>query len=269
MRTASKLTAILAPVLMITALVVQPVSAQLWSPCQGASSCIRFEMLAPSLKEADESFPTAAYRVGGRFRITARTYVVGELPIAHLRIADSDGTGTEIGNPYIGIERMLPRDWSIYGGVYLPLSDEDDSGALLVGALTDATRMDSYLPETTVGNAGIRFDYSGSSGVVAAARLGASAWKLSDVDELEVFADYGARIGRQWDRAFVTAGLAGRALLTEDGDLGERTLNQAEFEGGPRLGRAWTSLIVRVPLDDDLRDSVRYTVGFRVQVDLH
>jgi len=103
------------------------------------------------------------------------------------------------------------------------------------------------------------------AGVLLQLTGGADTWVYTgggSGDDIEVFGLYGVRGGYHGPAWSVTAGVAGRMLLSEKGlDLGERTTHEAGLEIGFLKARIQPTLYARVPVDKDLGNIVNTVIG--------
>ncbi len=81
----------------------------------------------------------------------------------------------------------------------------------------------------------------------------------------ELFLDYGIQGGYETERASVGMVFSGRAILTEPGSVGERTVHELGIGGTMTFGRLRPGALIRLPLDADLSNALNYSLGLRLE----
>lgn len=259
-----------------------PVAAQSVWVEPGRHQGVWVEFLRPELSDdmselLDVSFMSSATFLGGRYAVSPKLNVVGELPFAYgdLDDVDLDGDRATIGNPYLGIEVLASPRLTFEAGVRAPLADEENFGTL-VGLLTEfPTRSEAFITDYVPLTAAALYDVRLNDNWLFRLRGGPSLWLNTDdavdpetderiVLDTELLATYGGQLWYEAPRYNLGAGVMGRAALTEDGDFGERTLHQLGLSGNLVLGNVVPGLQFRVPLDDD--DGVDFVAGLTLAV---
>lgn len=257
-----------------------PLTAQSVWVEPGRHQGVWMEVLRPELSQdlrdlLDVSFISSATFFGGRYAVSPRLNVVGELPFAYgdLKEIDIDGHRATIGNPYLAIEYAASRPLVFELGVRAPLADEESFGTL-IGLLTEfPTRSEAFLTDYVPVTASASYDFRLDDRLMFRLRGGPSLWLNTgdtvdpETDETivldtELLATYGGQLWYDAPRYNLGAGLIGRAALTADGDFGQRTLHQLGFSGNLVLGKVVPGLQFRVPLDDD--DGVDFVAGLNL-----
>ncbi|HUP20117.1 MAG TPA: hypothetical protein VM778_09210 [Gemmatimonadota bacterium] len=258
----------MALVVLVLALAPLPLRAQsAWLPAADGRT-IWLEALRPDMEDA--GFATSVWQVGARFPVRRGMALVAEFPFAHgdFDLDASDETGaTGLGNPYLGLE-FGPEGGCTRGeiGARAPLASDDNLG-VFTGFLGDfVDRAEAFAPDILPVTLGVVHGCpAGPSGWSARFRGAGSVWVPVDDGEVEVMALYGVQAWYEQGLVF-GAGVTGRAILTEEGGLGERTVHQAGGVLGYDFGAARPVLELRVPLDGDLRDEMPYTLGLGVVI---
>lgn len=237
---------------------------------RGQEKMVLLEIDKPDFGEgATTTFATVALLLTGRFPAASKIAVVGEIPFAHLGLeSGAEGEGHDaIGNPYLGIE-IGGRDSRVLGeiGLRLPLASEDESeNALFVGYFTELIdRAEAFAPDAFPISGALNYVHRSPDGLVLRLRGGSAAWiATGEREESELFLLYSAQAGFESQGARLVGGLSGRILLSEeDADLGERTLQQFGGACSFRVGSVEPGVSVRIPLDEDLSDTVELVVAF-------
>ena len=85
----------------------------------------------------------------------------------------------------------------------------------------------------------------------------------------ELFADYGVQGGYEGAAVRATVGITGRLLATEIGpSFADRTEHMITGMVELRRGQVRPSVLIRVPLDQSVREILRATVGFGLAIAL-
>jgi hypothetical protein len=206
--------------------------------------------------------------------LTDRIAFVGELPLAYGSLDPKyEDLKTEskltLGNPYVGVKiQTANRDLSGQVGLRLPLASEEGFPATTIGVLSDfINRSGAYLEEMVPITGVLTYRRVRENGLLYSLTAGADTWIATggggNVETFGLYAGQGGYYGSDWS---VTAGLAGRALLTEEGlDLADRTTHEVGLDLGYHKTRIQPTLFVRVPVDEFLGDVVNTVVGFRLR----
>jgi hypothetical protein len=260
------------PVMGLTALAVAaPLgaqSAQWLGPSDGKA--IWVEMIRPDIDFDDVGFFTTAWQAGVRVPVGERLAVVAELPFAHadIDLSDDDETGTTgFGNPYLGVE-FGRKAGCLRGevGARVPLAPDDNAG-MAVGLLGDfVDRAEAFAQDFVPITVGATHACpAGESGWSARFRGAGSIWIPTGDGDTEAMALYGIQAWYERDLV-IGAGVTGRAILSEDGDFAERTFHQLGAAIGYDLGVARPMVELRVPLDEEVREDIPYTIGIGLVV---
>jgi len=244
---------------------------------RGNNNSIAYEFIKPSFENAEDlTFFTSAMFLSGRFVTSDKFAVVGEIPFAIYgldREQGEDVSENAFGNPYIGIE-LRDENSPVFGefGIRLPFApSEDNQSAVMVGAFTEfVERMEAFVPEILPVNAFINYHSVNKSSLAVRLRAGFSGWfATGDRDENEWFLLYGVQGGYQTDQVNLMAGLSGRWWLSlEDADFSEKTFHQLVLEADFGLGSVRPGVLIKIPLDDDLKDFVELVWGITLLVNL-
>ena len=265
----SRLRYCLAAVVTLTA---TPVLAQsIWTPIDHRPF-IKIEALHPSLKTGsgvDVSILTGALFVTGAMPLGSRASAVVELPYARFKFSAAGLAGgpssseSAFGNPYLGLQiGTLPAANGFVGelGVRPKMVKEKDFEAALIGAITDVDRADAFADATTM--SGVGNFYSRVQKVSTRLRLGLThEFFGEDYGSDETLLDYGALGSVDVDWLRLGAALTGRYILTESGSFGDRSLHHVAVSVSAPVGQLWPGILVRLPLDKDVREVVRSTIG--------
>jgi len=236
---------------------------------------VHLEILKPSFKDGDEfTFTTLGVFLSGRFAVGENIVLVGELPFANVGVGDGiDESESAVGNIYLGAEfgGTGSRAFGEFG-VRLPLMKEADYFGFVFWLMDPVDRWEAFLHEVASVRAAVNYRYAAPTGLVVGFRLAPVLWidvGESLADDVELFGLYGAHAGYEAANVAVVGGFSGRAIITEeDADLGERTFHEFVLAASYGLGRWWPGLQMRVPLDEDLTDTIGPAFSLSLAVQL-
>ena len=252
----------------IASIAPSPAGAQsLWMP-RDQKHALLLEGLRPSLESSEPEFPSGAFFLGGRLRLSETAALVVELPYARFEgnfvfgLADFETNSSTVGNPYVGVELGPPG--SIFFaelGVRAPVTSDEEFVAVFTGVFADPTRFDAFSVHTLPVHALFNIRHVSPSGLLTRLRFGPVVAIATEDDaislvtspfafgETDLFAVYAWQIGYEGTSIRAGGAISGSALVTSDvGNLGTRTTNQLEVHAdfGP-----WTvrpGLDLRVPM---------------------
>lgn len=252
--------------------------AQQYWPDRAEGTVVRADFLKPFFKGdggpqflSGVVFVSASGRAGKLLRLEA------DMPLvrAGFTLGEIKESSLRIGNPYLGARiHRADRPVSAYLGVRLPLAGDPQTlaGGLAnqVGTLTDPDQLEAFLPNVFTVRAGAELRSVSQSGLLIGAKLGPSLMvpsKESSGDDPELFADYGVQGGYEGSTIRAAVGVTGRLLATESGlSLAERTFHMATGTLELRRGRIRPNVLLRIPLDQSMRESINATVGFGLAI---
>jgi hypothetical protein len=249
-------------------LTATPVLAQsIWTPIDHRPF-IRVEALHPSLKTgggADVSTLTGALFVTGGMPFGRRASGVIEIPYAHSKISGfgESSSNSSFGNPYLGVQfGTLPAAHGFVGeiGVRPKMVKEKNFEATLIGGLTDFDRADAFSDATSL--AAVGNFYSRVQQANTRLRLGVThEFVGTDYGDDETLLDYGALGSVDVDWLRLGAAITGRYILTESGSFGDRSIHHIAGSASLMFGQMRPGILVRVPLDKDVKEILRNTFG--------
>jgi len=268
---------------LLLCLLLLPLQQALTQPVwqeTGGKHAFSLEALKPNFEGEDNtSFITSAWFLNYRYAFSPNLALKIDLPFAHFgskKQEEFSGTsGNRFGNPYAGIEISNTRK-TLFASIGLrpPLVsdldfDEGSGAAAFVGLYTETIdRMEAFVPDalSLIGTAD--FKAQAENGVFFLAHGGAWSWidagEAQEESEFGVL--YGGYLGYAAARVRLYAGLAGRWILTEEGDFGENTIHELRFRASFAAGNVHPLLQFRLPLDDDYKEFVDAIFGVGVSV---
>ena len=221
------------------------------------------------------TFPTFAISLYGRYAVSDKVNIVGDIPFAVARFEDNSPVNSfsendsQLGNIYLGVEiEGKSEEYYAEIGFRLPTSS-DDSFASAIGIFGNYDRIESYIEDFV--NFSTRFNYFFNSDAKVKIRLRAGPNLLiytGDIDtvESEILLDYAGQAIYETDRFNFKAGLVGQLLVTEnDIDFSDRVVHSFGLGLDFNLGRTHPGINLRVPLDSDIGDIISTVVGLNLK----
>ncbi len=236
---------------------------------------IALEVLKPNQPRKDNTtFLSTTLFLSLRLGISNNLVLVGELPLAYVK-QDFDNapenSETQIGNPYVGLE-LARGDSPIFFefGARVPLVASENP-ATFFGQLTDADRLEAFAPDVTSLLAAINFQnvfppkqifLRARAGALLSLSTGRGVEELLNIgDDSELFFLLSGQAGYDGKCLFLGAGLTGRLVLTQEGNIGRRTFLQLGANARFKLGRFRPGLHFRLPLEEDLKEVLDFVGG--------
>lgn len=236
-----------------------------------APRSVYLDIFRPAFDGGGTTTLTTINQLGVRWALGS-IVLEGELPIVMAKAEGAPSGGTLIGNPFLGVATLPTSSFIGELGVRLPIasaSTPEKTVAELVGILGDIADFDAYAEDIltirgTIGYRSLRPDHLA---LRAALRPTLMSPTGSSTGSSELFLDYGFQLGYETARYTAGAMFNGRAILTESGlSLGERTLHEIGIGGSLIAGQWRPGLILRLPLDKDMSDTMQPSLGLKVEV---
>ncbi len=251
-------------------LALWPVTAEaqsMWIDSPGPSS-VQLEVIRPVLDEQSVDLGGFAFYLSGRWSVGEAAAIVTEVPFAHGNTdtpirSESDNT---VGNPYLGLE-LSRRGSPLTGalGVRVPLAADRNLGSALGFAADAVDREEAFLPDVLSLHGAVRYEYRAPTGLTLTGLLAPIVWvDVGDAlaDNSELFLGYAAKIGYVGEAFAVSGGFSGRGLVTESGNLADRTIHQAVLSASLALDRYRPGVQIRLPIDEDMRNLLDWVISF-------
>jgi hypothetical protein len=253
-----------------------PLSAQsIWLD-RRHDKTVGLEVLIPDFKTEDGGGVSGwALFIALRAPLSDQLRFAGELPFVHANLESGSfffrsGSQNSFGNPYLGLE--IGRQGSlVFGeiGVRVPLASEDNFGAALVGVITDFDRIEAFLPNVVSIAGMLNVHQVGQTGFALRLRGGPALAISTEGNDTELLIGYSAQAGYETEAVSILGGVTGRANMTEENaDFGERSVHQIGFNASLGLGKVRPGVHFRLPLDDDLKESLDFVFGLHLGVQL-
>jgi hypothetical protein len=232
---------------------------------------VSLAVLRPAFDGGGTSALTTINELGVHWAV-GRLVLVGELPFVNAKIDGASSGALLIGNPFLGIATLPTSTFIGEFGVRVPIasvSTLERGFAAVVGVLGDFMDLEAYTEDllTIRGTAGYRYRSPSHYGMRVAFRPAFVVPVGSASGDSELFLDYGVQGGYESERASFGVVFNGRALVTESGgSIGDRTVHEVGLGGSMTFGKFRPGVIMRVPLDSDLSQSLNYSMGVRLEV---
>ncbi|MGH7608281.1 MAG: hypothetical protein ACREME_13190 [Gemmatimonadales bacterium] len=257
-------------VLAASALATSALTAQMpWTanlPPHGGA----LDLLRPKLRGGGTSLTSLAAYASARLPLGPRTTLRFELPVA--TVSTDLSSSTSLGNPYLGLEFGDTTGLVLDAGFRGPLASESEFAAEL-GALSDITRFEAFVPNTVTfaARARYRFQDPGGSGFQFEAGGGPSFFiSTKGGADPDMVLHHHMAAGYRGPNLWWAVAFAGWTLITEDaGGVGERTLNEVGASVGLTRGTARPALHLIVPLDDGYNEEVGIVLGIGIAFTVH
>ena len=236
-----------------------------------------------SLRYANPSFDTDGnWNISGELinlnisgELSEGARLIVDMPYAHYREPSSffgGGGRTEnmFGNPYLGARlSTAASNLSCEFGFRLPLAGNEKPGAAMTGLLSDLDQMEAFISDYLPVHVGISIKSKNSEGLFARISANQYAWfYVGDdkrVDATEFVLHYGAIGGFENQNIRLQGGITGLSILSEgDAFTDEATLHQFGMELDYRLGNFWPGMHFRVPLDDEISQTINLVWGISI-----
>lgn len=236
-----------------------------------------------SLRYANPSFDTDGYwNIGGELinlnisgELSEGARLIVDVPYAHYREPSNffgGGGRTEnlFGNPYLGARistAISPLSYDF--GLRLPVAGNEKPGAAMTGLLSDLDQMEAFISDYLPVHFGILIKMKNREGLFAGLSANPYAWfYVGDdkrVDATEFVLHYAAIGGFENQNIRLQGGIVGLSILSEgDAFTDETTLHQFGVEMNYRLGDFWPGMHFRVPLDDEISQTINLVWGISI-----
>ena len=227
---------------------------------------IDIEFLRPNFKNENATKLTnSSMFITGRF-VSSRITVVAELPVARGDVAGG-GSETAVGNPYVGLEFYNPDGpWMFEVGGRIPVMSEDKTAAQVVGMHADFDRFEAFLSDVVTLTSKLGYFRKNDANMLLRLRAGPTFFAETKGDkETDWFLDYLGQVGYDGPQLYLLAGVSGRYFLSaETGSFEERSVHQAVGSLGFKFGSVQPGVHVKLPLDEDLKESLDAVIGVNV-----
>ena len=245
-----------------------PSRAQVFQPWGAqVDRSVSLDLLRPSFDGGGTSALTTINQLGFRWSV-GKIVLVAEAPFVYAKADGAPSGALLIGNPFLGVATRASSRFIGEFGVRPPIasvSTLEDALAAFVGVIGDFADFEAYGEDllTVRATAGYHFLSPQHYGLRLAARPALVA--PTSGGDAELFLDYGIQGGYETERASVGMVFSGRAILTESGSIGERTVHELGLGATMTAGRLRPGALIRVPLDADLSDALNYSIGLRLE----
>jgi hypothetical protein len=231
---------------------------------------VSLDMVRPAFDGGGTSTLTTINQLGARWRVGS-VVLIGQLPFVNAKVDGASSGALLIGNPFFGAGTSSTGRFFGDIGVRIPVvsaSTAERQFAELVGLIGDWQDLEAYLEDvlTIRGTAGYRYRAANHFGMRAALRPTLAAPVGGNGGDSELFLDYGIQGGYETDRASAGLTFTGRALVTESGSIGERTVHDVALGGSMTFGRFRPGVLIRVPIENDVGNALSTSLGITLQL---
>lgn len=226
---------------------------------------------------AKSTFATSAVFLSTRWRVSGPLLLRAEIPFINVGFKDQtiyvfgtpqflDGMSeSQFGNPLVGVEvggSAFPLSGEF--GIRFPTVDDEHPFSSQMASYIDFDRFEAFVPNLWTFTAAANLEYKGPTGLLLRFRTGPALFvpTESGIDP-ELFGDYSAQAGYQFNRVTVLGGLTGRGWLTES-NLSNRFVDQFGFAASYRFGNFIPGVHFRFPLDVEQENYVDFVFGINV-----
>ena len=124
---------------------------------------------------------SSSYFLSGRYEVSKALTIVADFPMVYGMWDDTveieNEGGFKIGNPYLGIEYLIPQSpATVEFGFRIPVTPEDMVQATTIGTLSDVDRVEAFLPQIVPFTASVKYRTVSDSKILLNARVGADLW---------------------------------------------------------------------------------------------
>jgi hypothetical protein len=229
------------------------------------------EFLHPNFSGSSNSSGNFVLFFTGRIPAWERTDLIIDLPVAHSSWEETMFTrgesNTIVGNPYLGVEIKGPDSPSFAEiGFRLPIIPNDSFRTRNTGYLADFDRQEAFYSDlfmvAVMGNFLVDppLDHS-----ILRIRFGPNFWL--GYGDLQMVIDYSLQGGFASERITFITGISGRFFaIRNNADFSEQIFHQFGVAGSMNFGRFQPGLFFRIPIDEDLSESIDYVLGLNVGI---
>lgn len=177
-------------------------------------------------------------------------------------------THTAVGNIFVGMESAREeKKWSLLYGLYLPTLSEKKMYAALVATITDVDQSESAIPNTFTPVFRINYRSKQGLGLGVIARFGVSGMintksTSSNSENFEAYLNYAVQPIFNSEHLHVIAGVSGKLIMTEPGNLEDKVLHQFGISVEFPIKNFRIGAFGRLPLNDNLSLFLKNTYGF-------
>lgn len=240
-----------------------------WADDTEKGSSFGLEFMIPSIDGSlDAKAPTSVSVLYGNYLIKALISLRINLPVSH--ISSGDLSETDIGNPYLGVKMHdVTSGLDIDIGIRLPLAPGEENAGLSTGLLLENYNLGVYIPETFSITTNMKYYWKSEGGLILNVGGGPDfVLPRRDADNEFLF-NYFGKVMYGNDELQIGAALTGLLIITEETlSFGDRTIHDLGILGSYNFGTLSTGAYLRVPLDDDLNDTLNFVSGLNIQFHL-
>lgn len=217
----------------------------------------------------DYSGSSGVYKVYGYVPLKNNWQINAEVPLVVSKTGDYNETG--LGNLYVEIQKALnsTRSTWLAFGIFIPTVGSDNYLRQSMGAVADPYRFVQYMQGVSISST-FGYNLTDKPGPIFGADLGPDLFIPTYQDgDVELLLHYGVKGGYQFNAVAAWAELNGIMIVTEEGDLADRWINQVNFGAQYVKGTFRPGVFYGIYLDKDFREGISGLLGVNLQVVLN
>jgi hypothetical protein len=211
--------------------------------------------------------------------VNDRISFIGTLPLAVIGGEDFEESESGLANITVGIQYRFnstaERTTAVSLCVSAPTASENNAMPLLLGMLSDYYELGKFLPNVFSINANLSHHIFRANGFLLNMEIGPYALiptKSEDdsiLEDPELYIHYGVSAGFRMNPVTFNVELLGIGIITEDVDQFEdRFYHTLGFGLQWSRGSVRPGLYYQLPLNKEMRDMIKGTLGFKLEIDL-
>jgi hypothetical protein len=209
---------------------------------------------------------SGVYKLYGYFPLKKSWQVNTEIPLVIVKLGETSETG--LGNIYVEFQKALNPDkttWFAFG-LYLPTIGNEKYEKMTIGMISDPYRFLQYTEGVTV-NSTFGYNLREKPGILFGVDLGPDIFiPTTGGGDVELLIHYGLKGGYQFNMVSTWAELSGIMIVTQEGGLNEKWINQVFFGAQLNQGKFRPGLFYGIHLDRGLREGINGLLGVNLQV---
>jgi hypothetical protein len=255
----------------MSGVLIHPVEAQ-----QFNLSTVPFDNLSIGLKVNKPFFkksefgenPSGAsgvYKFYGYIPLRKNWQINTEIPLVLVKTGETGKTG--LGNIYVEIQKALntgKTTWLAFG-LYVPTVGKENYEKMSIGILSDPYRFLQYTEGATL-NTTFGYNLREKPGIIFGVDIGPDIFiPTAEGGDLELLMHYGIKGGYQFNTVSTWAELSGVLIVTEEGNLDDKWMNQVFFGAQLNRGIIRPGVFYGIHLDKFIRDEISGILGINLQ----
>lgn len=230
---------------------------------------VMLEVRRPGFEDGLRVGPwSVAGMLSARWAVRPTLVLVGDLPFS-IFDAEAGASASSFGNPYLGLRvTRLGAPLQLEAGFRFPMAASNAGG--VSGFYADPDRFEAFLPDVAAVRAAGRYGVAHRSGLRAALRLSPALLVATGASgTADLYVSYGAQAGMRGGAVSGWVVLNGRSVVTRRAlRYDERAEHAVGFRVRVEEGRWRPGLLLQLPLDEDVQQTIDYVLGVTLSVAL-